>query len=63
LPWLIWTCSHPWALRGAFKQAIEILDDNGLLHDAVLDINLGEYVFPAADMLADRSIPFFFATG
>ncbi len=45
-------------------HAIEIVEANGIIHAAILDINLaGEYVFPAADRLAERRIPFIFATG
>jgi CheY-like chemotaxis protein len=34
------------------------------IHAAILDVNLnGEDVFPVADVLAGRSIPFVFATG
>jgi len=44
-------------------QALALADDAGLT-GAVLDVNLhGEPVYPVADRLARRQVPFFFLTG
>jgi CheY-like chemotaxis protein len=53
------------AVAGSLKTALKFAADETLLLDgAVLDVNLGgERVFPAADMLVARGIPFVFATG
>jgi CheY-like chemotaxis protein len=46
------------------RRAIEVLRGDREVHGAVLDVNLGgEMVFPVADALALRGIPFVFATG
>jgi CheY-like chemotaxis protein len=47
------------------KEALELVqEDAGQLDAAVLDINLrGEQVFPVADVLARRGVPFVFTTG
>jgi CheY-like chemotaxis protein len=40
------------------------LAGNATIHGAILDVNLGgEKVYPAADILAARNLPFVFATG
>lgn len=45
-------------------EAIEWLRENWPIDAAVLDINLsGEKVFPLADALVERSVPFIFTTG
>lgn len=45
-------------------KAIALLVSGESIHAAVLDINLqGEDVFPVADALTERGIPFVFATG
>lgn len=45
------------------KEALELIECNDITA-AVLDINVaGEKVFPVADRLAARGIPFVFATG
>ena len=45
-------------------QAMEWLRENGPIDAAVLDINLsGENVFPLADALVERGVPFIFTTG
>lgn len=45
-------------------QALELLEAERELDAAVLDINLrGETVFPVADALTARGIPFLFTTG
>lgn len=50
---------------GTVAQALAIAACDGLsLDGGVLDVNLGgEKVFPVADALAKRGIPFIFATG
>lgn len=46
------------------EAALAFLDGGGRIDLAVLDINLqGRLVFPVADLLAARAIPFLFATG
>jgi CheY-like chemotaxis protein len=45
-------------------DALDLIAKAGQLDGAVLDINLrGEMVFPVADALEARKIPFLFATG
>ena len=45
------------------QRALELVD-RGPVDAAILDINLdGEKVYPLADILAEREIPFVFATG
>jgi len=50
---------------GSVEQALTLLDDEGeCLAGAVLDINLrNERVFPVAEVLRARRIPFIFTTG
>ncbi len=44
--------------------ALTLLDGDAAIDAAILDVNLlGEMVFPVADTLAARGIPFAFATG
>ena len=44
--------------------ALALIGQSDVIDAAVLDVNLsGEMVFAAADALADRGIPFTFATG
>lgn len=52
-------------VAGSLSQALERLDDLDARADgAILDVNLGgEQVYPFADALAERKIPFLFATG
>lgn len=46
------------------QRALEYIEDSSQINVAVLDINLGgTMVFPVADELSKRNIPFFFATG
>ena len=46
------------------NAALEAMDDGGAFDAAVLDINLrGRAVYEVADRLAERGIPFLFATG
>ena len=55
------------SLVGPFSSvnaALEAMDDGGAFDAAVLDINLrGRAVYDVADRLAERGIPFLFATG
>jgi len=45
-------------------DALELIAAEKRIDFAVLDVNLhGEMVFPVADALAERSVPFAFATG
>ena len=45
-------------------SALALIDDEGGLDGAVLDINLaGEYCFPVAERLSECGVPFFFLTG
>lgn len=46
------------------SQALKYIEDTSQIDVAILDINLrGTMVFPVADELSKRNIPFFFATG
>lgn len=45
-------------------EALDALENQGPLDAAVLDVNLnGEMVFPIADALGKRGVPFIFLTG
>ena len=45
-------------------EAVECVEDGGQIDAAVLDVNLrGVMIFPVADALAARGVPFLFATG
>jgi ActR/RegA family two-component response regulator len=49
---------------GSVKEALKLLAEAGDIDGAVLDVKLcDEQVFPVADVLMDRGIPFVFATG
>lgn len=49
---------------GKLDAAMDLLKGVTLIDGAVLDINLqGEMVFPLADLLRERGVPFLFATG
>jgi hypothetical protein len=52
-------------VAGTLERGLAIATDKALVADgAILDVNLGgEKVFPVADALADRGVPFVFATG
>jgi CheY-like chemotaxis protein len=63
-----------WALEGAGAQvvgpvgtvagALQLIESGGRLDGAVLDISLrDELVYPVADALVARGVPFVFATG
>ncbi|WAJ27008.1 response regulator [Antarcticirhabdus aurantiaca] len=48
----------------SLSEAFELLGDDKPLDGAVLDINLrGEMVFPLAEALRTRGVPFVFSTG
>jgi CheY-like chemotaxis protein len=47
----------------SLADAVRLAGD-AAIHGAILDVNLGgEKVYPAADILAARNLPFIFATG
>lgn len=49
---------------GSVEDAIALIDACGHIDGAVLDMNLrGETVFPVAERLQERDVPFVFATG
>lgn len=49
---------------GSVRQALTLIESEGALDGALLDVNLGkERAFPIADELAARGVPFVFATG
>ena len=49
---------------GEVQDALELLEAGKPIDFAVLDINLrGDLIYPAADQLRARAIPFAFATG
>jgi CheY-like chemotaxis protein len=52
-------------VAGTVSTAVNAVDAKGrMLDGAILDVNLGgEKVFPVADALAMRGVPFVFATG
>lgn len=52
-------------VAGTLSRGLELATDPGLAFDgAILDVNLGgEKVYPIAEALASRGIPFVFATG
>lgn len=46
------------------ERAMDLIEDAEQIDGAILDINLGgEMIYPAADRLADREVPFLFGTG
>ena len=53
------------AVAASVKQALAVVAaDTGAIDGAILDVNIaGEKVFPVADALTAKSIPFVFATG
>ncbi|MBR1127968.1 response regulator [Bradyrhizobium iriomotense] len=49
---------------GQIDDALPIINDGGVLDGAVLDVNIhGEMVFPVAQELKARQVPFVFTTG
>ncbi|MBV9246973.1 MAG: response regulator [Methylobacteriaceae bacterium] len=46
------------------QQALSVAASDGDIGAAILDVNLhGTPIYPVADMLAERGVPFVFATG
>lgn len=46
------------------EKAIDLIEAESRIDAALLDINLnGEQIFPAADILRERGVPFLFSTG
>ena len=53
----------PAAAAGNLAEACD-LASNGDFHAAILDVNLdGQEIFPVADILKERGLPFVFVTG
>lgn len=49
---------------GTIEDAVAIIEAEADMDGAILDANLrGEMVFPAADLLLERDVPFVFTTG
>lgn len=49
---------------GTIEEAVAIIEAESEMDGAILDANLrGEMVFPAADLLLERGVPFVFTTG
>lgn len=49
---------------GTVQDAIACIEAEATIDGAILDANLrGEMVFPAADLLLERGVPFVFTTG
>ncbi|GLH78227.1 response regulator [Bradyrhizobium sp. SSBR45G] len=49
---------------GTVADALVLIEREGLIEGAVLDVNLrGEMAFPVADLLIERGVPFVFTTG
>lgn len=49
---------------GSVEAALQLVEDDGPIDGAVLDVNLGSArVYPVADALMKRDIPFVFSTG
>jgi len=55
---------QPVGPAGTVEQAILLAETEEILHGAVLDVNVnGREVFPVADLLTLRKVPFIFSTG
>jgi DNA-binding NtrC family response regulator len=51
-------------MASTIREALALIDTEGHLDCAILDVNLGgKPVFPVADYLIDRSVPFVLTTG
>ncbi len=51
-------------VAGTVAQAMERVQGNGVIDAAILDVNLGgEKIYPVADALVAREVPFVFSTG
>ncbi|WP_337268632.1 response regulator [Oryzifoliimicrobium ureilyticus] len=56
--------AHVYGPVSDVERAMEIVGGSFTLDGAILDINLnGEMIYPAAELLASRLIPFVFVTG
>jgi CheY-like chemotaxis protein len=53
------------AVAGTLTEAVELVQRGADVDAAVLDVNLGggQRVYPVADLLAEKGVPFVFATG
>jgi CheY-like chemotaxis protein len=53
------------AMAGTLSKALELVQRGAEVDGAVLDVNLGggQRVYPLADLLAEKGVPFVFATG
>ena len=51
-------------VAGTVAQALERVTNSTMIDAAILDVNLGgEKIYPVADMLTEREVPFVFSTG
>ncbi len=51
-------------VAGTVGQALERVTTSSMIDAAILDVNIGgEKIFPVADVLMEREIPFVFSTG
>jgi len=49
---------------GSVDAALQLIEHEPHIDGAILDVNLGgDFVYPAADRLGERGVPFLFATG
>lgn len=49
---------------GTLEEALGLIESEPRIDGAILDVNLGgQQAFPAADLLAERGVPFVFTTG
>lgn len=49
---------------GGVEEALDLIASGTVIHGAILDIKpRGRMVYPVADLLASRAIPFIFANG
>ncbi|EMD83275.1 putative response regulator receiver (CheY-like protein) [Pacificimonas flava] len=49
---------------GTVEDTLDLIQSEQRIDGAILDVNLrGKSIFPAADLLAERAVPFVFATG
>ncbi len=51
-------------VAGTVAQALERVTTSSMIDAAILDVNIGgEKIFPVADALTEREVPFVFSTG
>ena len=49
---------------GTIEEAVDLIRSERKIDGAILDVNLaGEMIFPVADLLIERGVPFVFTTG